>query len=102
MVLRDVRYNALQEESSEDKTGAVQGGQVDRALNSDYGSWDLEFSITSNYNNFLNFTKDLENNLRIVDISSIQFSSGSESKTNPSLPEVYKFSFKIKTYWLKN
>ena len=70
----------------------------------DYGSWDLEFSTTGTYNNFINFMKDLESNLRIVDISSIRFSSGSDIRNVLALPgpEVYKFDFKIKTYWLKN
>jgi hypothetical protein len=91
--------------------GAVQGGGLTQISRKDYGVWDLEFSTTGTYNNFLNFTKDLESNLRIVDISSIQFSSASSSDINtkinlpansPSSSEVYRYGFKIKTYWLKN
>ena len=52
---------------------------------------------------FINFIKDLESNLRIVDISSIQFSSSASGVgLNPLLPEAYKYDIKIKTYWLKN
>ena len=62
--------------------------------------------MTSTYNNFLNFTKDLENNLRIVDISSVSFSSNSGSTTGSTLgtatTDSYNYDFKIKTYWLKN
>ena len=55
---------------------------------------------------FLSFLKDLESNLRIVDMSSIQFSSDSNTGLNlsssSSSTEAYKYNFKIKTYWLKN
>ena len=53
------------------------------------------------YNNFINFTRDLESNLRIVDISSIEFLS-STSVLSGSSPDSYKYNFKVKTYWLKN
>ena len=46
--------------------------------------------------------KDLENNLRIVDIYSIEFSSSANTKLKSYLPEAYKYNLKIRTYWLKN
>lgn len=111
MTLKDVKYSAKTDEETakgavSGTEGIVQGGGIVQSPQKDYGVWDLEFSTTGSYNNFLNFTKNLESNLRIVDISSIQFSSGSETKinipSNPSIPEAYKYDFKIKTYWLKN
>ena len=85
----------------------VQGGGAAKPVPKDYGVFDLEFSTSGSYDNFINFTKDLEKNLRIVDISSISFSSevssgigGAGLKTISS--EIYKYDFKIKTYWLKN
>lgn len=108
MTLKDVKYSATNTKKSAVPEGVavVQGGGMAQDLNKDYGVWDLEFSTTGTYNNFLNFTKKLESNLRIVDISSIQFSSDTSSKSDltpnsPSL-ESYKYDFKIKTYWLKN
>ena len=104
MVLKDVKYNIANPNLP---VAGVQGGGVAKPTIKDYGIFDLEFSTSGSYNNFINFTKDLENNLRIVDISSIAFSSdtnlnpGSSSKT-ASPPEIYKYNFKIKTYWLKN
>jgi hypothetical protein len=104
MLLKDVKYNATLD-PQKDGGGAVQA--VSQSTNKEYGSWDLEFSTTGTYGNFLNFMADLEKNLRIVDVSSIDFSSetgaksGAEvSSSHPSL-EVYKYDFKIKTYWLK-
>ena len=104
MSLKDIKYSATKDTTKSAKSGeatVVQGGgEVATSYLKDYGVWDLEFSTTGTYNNFLNFTRDLERNLRIVDVSSIQFSS--EVASNSTLPESYSYSFKIKTYWLKN
>lgn len=101
MVLKDVKYNTINKDTTVSQTvGAIQ--EKEGLSYKDYGIWNLEFSTQGTYNNFINFIKDLENNLRIVDISSIQFSSNANMGLNPSLPEAYKYNFKIKTYWLKN
>lgn len=101
MVLKDVKYDALNKENDAiAQEGAVKTTKV--ASTKDYGIWNLEFSTQGTYSNFVNFVKNLENNLRVVDISSIQFSSNANSGLSPSLSEVYKYNFKIKTYWLKN
>ncbi len=99
MVLKDVQYSTVKEEApasgiANSSARVEQGGKG-------YEAWELEFSVTGSYNNLVNFTKSLENNLRIVDIASLQFSS--VSSTTPGSPtEVYRFAYKIKTYWLKN
>jgi Tfp pilus assembly protein PilO len=101
MALKDVRYNSAPADSATDKakTGGRSGGDT---RSQKYGSWDLEFSVSTNYTNFLNFTKDLEKNLRIVDITSLQFDSAGSLNANRSAPDIYRFNYKIKTYWLKN
>ena len=100
MVLKDIKYDTITKK--DDTTGEViQGGAAIQPSRKDYGTWDLEFSTQSTYNNFVNFIKDLESNLRIIDISSIQFSSNTGAGLGSS-SEVYKYGFKIKTYWLKN
>lgn len=104
MELRDVKYSPAEKDPNAPGAEVVQGGEVDRQESKDYGAFDLEFSISGSYDNFINFTKDLESNLRIVDISSIDFSSdvGSLINAKTNSPEIYKYDFKIKTYWLKN
>ena len=103
MVLKDVKYNTADTKTEASGASRIQGGSAN-AVSKDYEVFELEFSTTGTYNNFINFTKDLESNLRIVDISTITFSSD----TGPSVggkgvsSEVYTYSFKIKTYWLKN
>lgn len=102
MVLRDVKYSATPDGSASDTAQAISSGTSSGTGNQDYGSWDLEFSVTGTYTNFLSFLKDLESNLRIIDVASINFSSATSLTPNKSMPESYTYNFRIKTYWLKN
>ena len=100
MVLKDVKYDAAQKESTV-SPGIIQGEIINQNLRKDYGIWNLEFSTEGSYGNFINFVKSIENNLRIVDVVSVSFSSGSSSGSG-ALSDVYKYGFRVKTYWLKN
>lgn len=103
MVLRDVEYSVMPEEKGGASSSiANTSSGKEKTVKKNYGSWDLGFSITGTYNNFVNFMRDLERNLRIVDISSIQFFSTPIGKDGAAGPENYKYTFSIKTYWLKN
>ncbi|MEJ0001962.1 MAG: hypothetical protein WDN09_02160 [bacterium] len=96
MILKEVKYDT----PSEDPNATVDAGmpEGDASALKDYGSWSLEFTTTGNYDNFMAFLKDLQSNLRIVDISSIDFSSDNGTGAAGS----YAYHFKIRTYWLKN
>lgn len=101
MFLKDVKYNTDSQKTITDPTQArlLQTPQAKK----DYGDWDLEFSTEGTYLNFVNFLTDLEHNLRIVDVSSVSFSSQVGGVApNLTSSDIYKFSFKVKTYWLKN
>lgn len=111
MTLKNVKYdtNETKTDKKTPSSGAVTGANATGTTvntNKDYGIWNLSFSTTGTYNNFINFTKDLESNLRIVDISSIALSSGGDVKASGAQvgnsSEVYTYDFQIKTYWLKN
>lgn len=106
MVLKDVKYSVIDSNTSTTATTGtvIKGGSIPET-SKNYGIFDLEFSVSGTYDNFISFTKDLESNLRIVDISSITFSSNTGSAGNnpkTSLSDIYKYDFKIKTYYLKN
>ncbi len=104
MVLKDVKYDAT-DNNAPAASQTIGNVKAKNSLsNKNYGIWDLEFSTQGTYSNLVSFIKDLENNLRIVDVSSIDFSSGANPNIglNPSLPEAYKYNFRIRTYWLKN
>jgi len=61
--------------------------------NASYGTLSLKFSVNSSYNNFLNLLQDLENNLRLLDITNISF--------NATDSGFYDFNVNLNTYWLK-
>ena len=102
MVLKDVKYDTTTPTAT-----TTTGSAAAKTNSTDYGTWNLEFSTKGTYSNFLNFLEDLEKNLRIVDISSIDFSSdngalnAASSTSSSTSSDTYTYSFKIKTYWLK-
>ena len=95
MVLTNVQYDASNSTAAPATAGAaVQGGAVASPAPSDYGTFNLEFSVSGTYDNFINFTKDMENNLRIVDISSVSFFRTPERPLSPK-PARRKFTLMI-------
>jgi len=60
---------------------------------SQYGTLSLSFVVNSSYSNFLNFLQDLENNLRLVDITNITFNANDTG--------FYDFNVTLNTYWLQ-
>ncbi|MBP9818988.1 MAG: type 4a pilus biogenesis protein PilO [Candidatus Pacebacteria bacterium] len=58
-----------------------------------YGTIALSFSVSSAYENFLVFLKDLEASQRLVDVTSLTFTSNKEGR--------YEFNVTLQTYWLK-
>lgn len=99
MVVRDIRYNIEKEQTGK---VAASGGEVAKPSSRDYGVWDLEFSTEGTYEDFLAFTRDLEANLRLLDVVSIQFISNSAPSTKSASTDTYKYGFKVRTYWLRN
>jgi Tfp pilus assembly protein PilO len=58
-----------------------------------YGVVTLSFGVTTTYETFINFLKDLEASLRIMDVSKLSITSNAQG--------AYDFNVEIKTYWLK-
>ncbi|HEY1037728.1 MAG TPA: type 4a pilus biogenesis protein PilO [Candidatus Paceibacterota bacterium] len=58
-----------------------------------HGSIALTFSVTSAYDTFLAFMKDLEASLRLVDVTALSFSATRDGR--------YDFTLTLQTYWLK-
>ncbi len=59
-----------------------------------YGTATFRFSVSATYDSFKFFMKDLEDSLRIVDITSLSFSSGDK--------DINEYNVELKTYWLKD
>lgn len=90
-VLRNVDYQATQ-----DKTTAGQPANTE-ASRRPYGEFVVSFETTGQYKNFLAFLSDLEANLRMIDVTGIDFSlSGVDSGATSN-----SYKVTLKTYWLK-
>ncbi len=102
MLLSSVKFDTFKAPTSSASDASVQGSPESIAIDDkEYGSFDLEFSTEAPYETFLLFLADLEKSLRIMDVSSITFTSDTDTSTNPS-NSTYKYGFKIKTFWLRN
>jgi len=59
-----------------------------------YGTLSLSFTTTASFETFVAFLKTVENDLRLIDISNVTFTSASNNS-------VYDFTVSLNTYWLK-
>ena len=58
-----------------------------------YGVVTMSFSVTASYEQFIDFLKDLESSLRILDISKLVLNANDTG--------TYDFNVELKTYWIK-
>lgn len=79
--------NSRISQSSSDKTDSL------GANSSKFGSVSIAFSVTASYDNFLVFMRDLESSLRLVDVTSLNFTSNPDGR--------YDYAITLQTYWLK-
>ncbi len=96
--LRNVEYSSESETSSSTSSDSATIGS-----NIPYGEFTASFQTSGTYQNFLAFLADLEQNLRIVDITSVDFggTEGSAGGDGQSMGDVLSFKINLKTYWLK-
>lgn len=67
-----------------------------------YGELTVSFSTTGQYKNFLAFISDLEQNLRLVDVTMVDFSLlGGDTSGEQSTVSNLSYKVTLKTYWLK-
>lgn len=86
MTIRDVALAS--EADSKDKDDR----SIFEAISSNRKEMSLGFTVVAPYESFLKFLRDVEKNLRIVDIESVKFSS--------SDADLYEYTIILKTYWL--
>ena len=99
MVLKDVKYDTLDTKKGESASEKASQASSSKGT---YGVWNMSFTTEGTYENMIRLLGGLEGNLRLIDISSIDFSSEGVSGLDPDVPISYKYQFNIKTYWLKN
>ena len=81
--------------------------ESDPAANLPYGVFPMEFVIEGKYETFISFLKDLEHNLRLVDVKAISFDVPTTTTTTSQVAgttndsSIYSYTLKVDTYWLK-
>lgn len=100
MPIKDIKFEAKKKDGAPiDPNVIVAETAVD---NRPYGVFPIEFSTDGKYDNFVLFLKDLEYNLRLVDVKSVSFSVPDATKViEAGDPNIYHYTLKIETYWLK-
>lgn len=68
-----------------------------------YGIFPVNFTTEGDYNSFILFLRDVEHNLRIMDINSISFTIPNyTAKIGDGInSNIYTYKLSIQTYWLK-
>lgn len=92
-VLRSVEY-----QNEAIAPNATDQASIDSAQKP-YGEFTISFQTSGQYTNFLSFLSDLEQNLRLVDITSVSFSAANAEGASAANALSYKVT--LKTYWLK-
>jgi Tfp pilus assembly protein PilO len=95
LTLATIKFDAAQNATGPGALSSASAADV-AAASRDYGSFDFTFSTTATYENFLTFMKDVESNLRLTDIESVDFSAADPIKGTTT------FTVKLRTYWLKS
>ncbi len=93
-VLRNVEYQAVQEK-------AAAGAANTEASRRPYGEFAVSFETVGQYKNFLAFLSDLEANLRLIDVTGIDFSLGAGAGGDQGGIVSNSYKVSLKTYWLK-
>jgi Tfp pilus assembly protein PilO len=96
MLPSDIKFDATATEKGSVDASKPRTPAEAKELDRPYGTFDLEFSVSGNYQKFLSFLHDLEQSLRIIDVEAIAFAGADSLGTG-----TYRYTFKIKTYWLK-
>lgn len=63
-----------------------------------YGEFTISFQTTGQYQNFLTFLTDLESNLRLVDVTKVEFAPVEGAQ---AIAGSLSYRITLKTYWLK-
>lgn len=102
--LRDIGYQGAEPQQNTPAQTSAADGSVGTVVSSlPYGEMTISFQTSGTYANFLAFLADLEHNLRLVDIVSIDF-SGTEGQSGTDgqvLSDNLSYKLTLKTYWLK-
>ena len=105
MPIKDIKFDTKKLDPNA-TNGNVVVAEKNPKDNLPYGIFPMEFVVDGRYDAFVPFLKDLEHNLRLVDVKSISFTVPNQTTTGSNLgnvvdPNIYSYTVDIETYWLK-
>ncbi|MEA3399024.1 MAG: type 4a pilus biogenesis protein PilO [Patescibacteria group bacterium] len=89
LLLKDIVFNTI--DPKEDDESVLS-----------YSIFKMGFSVKGEYISFVSFLEDLENNLRLINVTSITFSPPSEKSVFVEDPNIYEYDLGVEAYWLKD
>ena len=107
LILDGIKFDAGKKVTKEDNNVVVE------VPVKEYDIFPVEFTTKGDYATFMKFLKEVESNLRLVDVKSISFSvpqaknkaAGINANTLNEVdtvnPNIYTYTLKVETYWLK-
>ncbi len=105
MTLKDIRFDTEKPGTAQAKSNSSVAIKAnDPTASKTYGVFPFEFTTEGSYDDFVVFLKDIERNLRVVDVKSVSFTVPPRTTTkNPDgpNPDIFSYTLDIETYWLK-
>jgi len=109
MAIEGIKFESIKLDDTKDATQPEAGTDVISSEGPSesvpYGVFPVEFTTEGNYDTFISFLKDLEYNLRLVDVKTVVFTvpevSDNKEVGPQKDPSIYKYNVKVETYWLK-
>lgn len=103
MVIKNIDFTPP--ENSESKVGPdgrpLIQTSTDPNMMKPYGTFTISFKTEAKYADFISFLKEMETNLRLVDVKSVNFAVPVGDRADIS-PDLYEYDIKLDTYWLKH
>ena len=100
--VKDTKFDATKKDKNEEKDNKNNvSAEVDPKDRLPYGIFPMEFIIEGKYDAFVDFLKDLELNLRLVDIKSVSFTVPVAGVGEKIDPNIYTYTLRAEIYWLK-
>lgn len=93
LAIRNVKTATPESNDNNISSGDVADEQYGINVPESYEAMTLSFDVNSTYQNFVNFLRDLEASLRIIDVSKIELTASDTG--------IYNYGVELKTYWLK-
>lgn len=110
MPIKDIEFQGESRINPEDNSESAKNTKTQTDESLPYGVFPLSFSVDGKYNDFVSFLKEVELNLRMVDVKGVSFtvplerSSATTIQRNDGVnknPDINTFEVNTDIYWLK-